>query len=64
MEQIDENIIREASEFIGDPDNNFARILAVGQAYKNAGLTPIYLFDESDGTLHVRIEETLGKKLH
>lgn len=64
MESIPENIIREASEFMKDPNNNFARILVIGEAYKKAGLTPIYLFNETDGTIHVRIEETFGKKLN
>ena len=62
---IPEDIVRSASDSIpDDPLNNFRKVLNAGQMYKDAGLTPIYLLDQTIMDLYVIAKELQGKKLH
>jgi hypothetical protein len=62
---IPEHIVQEAAEACkDDPDNNFLKVYNAGQEFKLAGLTPIYLLDESYMDLFVIAKETYKKKLH
>ena len=62
---IPEDIVRSASDAIpDDPLNNFRKVLNAGQQYKEAGLTPIYLLDQTVMDLFVIAKELQGKKLH
>ena len=70
-EVIPENKIREALEMckvFGDPGqedmSNFESILEAGDKYKDAGMTPVYVFDDLTCRLAVYAEETHGKLLH
>jgi hypothetical protein len=62
---IPEDIVRSASDTIlDDPLNNFRKVLNAGQQYKEAGLTPIYILDQTVMDLFVIAKELQGKKLH
>jgi hypothetical protein len=62
---IPEDIVRSASDTIpDDPLNNFRKVLNAGQQFKEAGLTPIYILDQTVMDLFVIAKELQGKKLH
>lgn len=61
---VPEELIKKSSE-TGDEDSNvYQKLLKAGQEYKDADMTPIYIYDPSSKNLIVAAEETLGKKLH
>ena len=63
--QIPEEVVQQAAEMCSDDENNsFFRIWNVGQGYKSAGMTPIYLLDQTVMQLFVVAQETFGKKLN
>ena len=63
--QIPEEIVKHSAEMCADDENNsFIRIWKVGQEYKSAGMTPIYLLNQMTMDLFVVASETYGKKLH
>lgn len=47
-----------------NPNNGFAKILEISQEYKNAGMTPVYLYDINREILSLVTQETFGKRLH
>jgi len=62
---IDEDTVQKAAEYCQDDEmNSFRRIWKVGQEYKEAGMTPVYLLDQSEMQLTVVAGETFGKKLN
>ena len=62
---IPESVVQEAAEACkDDPDNNFLKVYNAGQEFKLAGLTPVYLLDQSYMDLFVIAKETYKKKLH
>lgn len=67
MQEVSEKIIKEASDIfaaIGEPDNNFTKMLKIGEEYKSKGLTPVYILHD-DMQLEILIKETSDiKKLH
>jgi len=67
-EVVPEETIQDAAEIadtVIDPDTqNFRKILLAGTVFKDAGMTPVYVWDESFHRLAVYAEETYGKKLH
>lgn len=70
-ERVPEDAIRAASEMAdhmgpdASPDNiSFKRVLLAGNMFKQAGLTPIYVWDEFTHRLAVFAQELHGKKLH
>ena len=51
----------------GDPNedmSNFESVLAAGKIYKQADMTPVYVFDDVTCRLAVYAEETYKKLLH
>jgi hypothetical protein len=63
--QIPEDVVEQAAEMCSDDENNsFYRVWNAGQGYKSAGMTPIYLLDQSAMQLIVVAAETFGKKLN
>lgn len=44
--------------------STFEEILRIGEEYKKADMTPIYLLYRGEETIRVVAEETFGKKLH
>jgi hypothetical protein len=62
---IPEDIVEEAADICSDdPKNSFFKIWNAGQAYKSAGMTPIYLLDQITLQLIVVAKETFLKRLH
>ena len=63
--QIPEDIIAEAAEYCKDDvDNSFKRLLETGKEFHDAGMTPVYLLDQTTMKLMVIAKETHQKKLH
>lgn len=65
--QIPEYMIRAGADEImkqGEANNVFTRILSMSQQFKEAGMTPIYLYDMSSMNISLVVLETFGKKLH
>ena len=70
-EEIPERKLKEAVEMcktLGDPGqediSNFQSVLSAGEMYKEAGMTPVYVFDDLTCRLAVYARETYGKPLH
>ena len=62
---IDEATVEKAATYCDNDElNSFRRIWKVGQEYKEAGMTPIYLLDQTVMQLTVVAGETFGKKLN
>jgi hypothetical protein len=63
--QIPEHMIRASAEILkGDPNNNFKQILDASAKFKEAGMTPVYLYDTQKMHISLIALETYGKKLH
>lgn len=70
-EQVSEEMLIKAVEIaeqLGSPGDmdcrNFKKVLLAGNKFKNAGLKPIYVYDELTNRLAVYAKELQGKKLH
>ena len=61
--QISENDIKAAASVIGG-NNNFLQILEKALIFNKAGLTPVYIYDPSSGTIELTSEERLNHKYH
>lgn len=62
---IPEEVVKEAASMCSDvEDNSFFKVWNAGQGFKSAGMTPIYLLDQSVMQLIVVAAETFGRKLH
>ena len=63
--QVPEPTIILASEKATGPEKeSYLKILLIGQQWKDAELTPLYLFDKDKDKMHVFAQELIGKKLH
>ena len=63
--QIPEQMIRASAEILKhDVNNNFNKILEASQKFKDAGMTPVYLYDTNTMNISLVVLETFGKKLH
>jgi len=65
--RVDEYVIKKAEVDMiesGDVEPTLVEILAASAKIRECGCTPLYIFDVSDGTLSVFMEETYGRKLH
>jgi hypothetical protein len=63
--QIPEQMIRASAEMVKDDANNaFKAILEASSKFKEAGMTPIYLYDTNNMNISLVVLETFGKKLH
>lgn len=67
-EQVPEKMIMAAAEdsrFGEGPDNlSFKKVLMAGNVFKQAGLTPIYVWEETSHRIAVFASELQGKLLH
>jgi hypothetical protein len=71
-EVIPEEKIEQAIEMyktLGDPSgqediSNFESVLAAGEMFKDAGMTPVYVFCDATCRIAVYARETYGKLLH
>jgi hypothetical protein len=65
---IPEKAIAEAAELVaheeGDNNNNFNRLLREAQLYRQAALTPVYLYDNKTGQIGVTTLQCIHKKYH
>lgn len=63
--QVSEQMIRESAEVLkGDANNVFMRILSDGNKFKEAGLTPVYMYNKDTAYISLFALETFNKKLH
>lgn len=64
---VPESVVVKAAKTMeeqGEANSGFVKCLNAGQEFKDAGLTPIYLFDPDYMDLLVICEETWKKKLN
>lgn len=65
---IPEKAIAEAAELItheeGESDNSFNRLLLEAQVYRQAALTPVYLYNTKTGQIGVTTLQNIHKKYH
>jgi hypothetical protein len=61
--EIPESLVKESSLFSPD-DSSFSRLLNVAEEFKNANMTPMFLFDKQQALLYCVAKETYEKKLH
>ena len=66
MQVVPERIIKESAEVMAreEPNNTFAQVLELGEQFKSNGLSPIYLLDTRDMTIHVTSKQRVQKKLN
>jgi len=63
--QIPEQMIRAAEVLRSDDANNvFSKILEASRQFKEAGMTPVYLYDMTTMNISLVVLETFGKRLH
>jgi hypothetical protein len=55
---VTEDMLKDAA-FICGPDSTFLEILEQGQQYKQAGLNPVYVYDDVIGTVQLIIPQRL-----
>jgi|APCry1669192010_1035390.scaffolds.fasta_scaffold00377_3 hypothetical protein len=62
---VPENIVMDAWNAVdNEEDSGFKKVLDASAAYKDAGMTPIFIFDTKNGDIYCCAKETFGKKLH
>lgn len=61
VDEIPEEHIKSAAELIG---GNFITLLEIGEKFREAGVTPIYVSNEEGNKIKVFAAETFRKKLH
>jgi hypothetical protein len=63
--QVSESILLEAVKYVPDEEESGIReVLAAGELYKAANMTPIFILDQKNMDVIVVAQETFGKKLH
>lgn len=60
---VDEEAVKDSSDILGE-GNTLEEILKSGEAFKEAGLTPIYLHDPTTSKIKVIAEELIGVLLN
>lgn len=60
----EEMIVYCASQFGPEEENSFKQCLEVGNTFKKAGLTPVYLCKEDFMDIYVTTKEKLTRKYH
>jgi hypothetical protein len=64
LEIIPEKRIKYAAEAMLESDNSFIKLLAYGEEFKAADLTPIYIMDRNTADMYVTSAERLKKSFH
>lgn len=59
---VSEEMLKDAA-FICGPESTFLDVLTKGEQFKQAGLTPLYIFDDVLGIVQVTVENNPHKKL-
>jgi hypothetical protein len=60
---LEEDFVKKASEEF-EYGNSYAYLLSIGVLYKEAGLTPVYVYDPEDNSVYITTEEKQTKKYH
>lgn len=64
LHEVPEEVIQKAAKTMRDPSSNFIYVLEMGKIFKEAGMTPLYLYNLEDHTIMVTTEERASNKLH
>lgn len=66
LQEVPERIIAQAADDLeGEEDNNFKKLLAAADFFRNHGCTPIYLGNKEYSAFCVTSRETINsKRLH
>lgn len=64
--QVPEEFIKSSAEVLSrvEPNNVFHQILAASVQFREAGMTPIFLYDFVNKNVQLVTMETYGRKLH
>jgi hypothetical protein len=62
--KLTEEYVRQYVAENGDPEGNYATLFAKADIYKQAEMTPFFIFDAETNYVYVAAEETWGKRLH
>ncbi len=60
---LEEDLVKMASKNFKYA-SSYAYLLSIGTQYKEAGLTPIYIFDPEENSVYVTTEEKEQNKYH
>lgn len=60
---LEEDFVKMASENF-EYGNSYAYLLTIGDQYKEAGLTPIYLYDPEENSVYVTTKEKSENEFH
>ena len=61
---LSEDLVKSAAKETKTANNSFEYVLSAGAVFANAGMTPVYVVNESMTEVRVFAEETYNKKLH
>lgn len=59
-----EYLVVNASIEFGPEENSFSYLLTIADEYRDAKMTPMFLWDIDNSNLYCVAKETFGKKLH
>ena len=64
--QVPEEFIRNSAKLYSEkePNNILVQFLSASEQYKEAGMTPVFLYNFVDKNISLITLETYGKKLH
>lgn len=61
MYVLEEEFMKMASEKF-EYGNSYAHLLTVGEQYKEAGLTPVYIYDPEENSIYITTEEKMNNQ--
>jgi hypothetical protein len=64
MYKLSEEYVRNHVEKNGDPNGAYASLFAKADVYKQAEMTPFFIYDPETNYVYIACEETFGQKLH
>lgn len=62
--QISESEMKVAAQAAGTEENSFTKLLEKSLLFTRVGLTPVYIYDPSKGTIELTSEEKLKNLYH
>ncbi len=60
---LEEDFVKLASENF-EYGNSYAYLLSIGELFKEAGLTPIYIYDSEENSVYVTTKEKSENEFH
>lgn len=60
---LEEDFVKLASEEF-EYGNSYAHLLSIGELFKEAGLTPIYIYDPEENSVYITTKEKSENTFH